>query len=80
MDAREAVEEGLGQASAAAALLHWVLRCEDPEGGRALEAGAQLWNVHLRPVIEKRVQTLQHALTCKSKTTYELLLSLMMDA
>lgn len=64
MHAREAVEEGLGQATAAAALLHRVLCRKDPERGRALEAGAQLRNEHLRPVIKERIQALQDALTC----------------
>lgn len=62
--AREAVEEGLGQAAPAAALLQRVLRGEDPEPGRAAEGAPQLWDEDLRAVVQHRVQALQHALAC----------------
>lgn len=42
VDAGEAVEEGAGQALAAAAFLHWVLRRKQAEGGVAAEHRAQL--------------------------------------
>ena len=63
VDAREAVEEGLGQAAAAAALLHGVLGRKYAEAGRAAERLRQLGDVDLGSVVQQRVQALQHALT-----------------
>ena len=58
MNTREAVEKGLGQAAAAAALLHGVLRRKDTEAGRAGKRLGQLRDVHFSPVVQKGVQTL----------------------
>ena len=65
MDACEAVEKRLGQAAAAAALLHRVLRRKHAEAGRAGERLGQLGDVHFSPVVQEGVQTLKNALTCR---------------
>jgi len=57
---REAVEEGLGEALAAAPLLQRVLAAEDAEGGRARERGAELRDVDGGTVVEAGVEPLEH--------------------
>ena len=66
---REAVEEGLGQAAAAAALLDGVLRCKAAGAGRAGKGLGQLGDVHLGSVVQQGIQALQNALTCRQHTT-----------
>ena len=63
MHPREAIKKRLWQATAAAALLHGVLRAKDAEAGRAGKCLAQLRDEHLRSVVQQGVQALQHALT-----------------
>ncbi len=52
---REAVEEGLGQPTAAAPLLNGILCCKDAEAGRAGKSLGQLGNVHLGSVVQQGV-------------------------
>lgn len=61
----EAVEEGLWQALAPTPLLKGVLRCEQMEGGRALESLSKLRYEDLCSVVQYSVQTFQYTLTCQ---------------
>lgn len=62
MHPREAVEEGLGEALAAAPLLQGVLCGEEAEVGVALKGGAQFGDEHLSAVVQDGVQALQNGL------------------
>ena len=73
MHSREAVEEGLGQTTAAAPLLNGILCCKYAEAGRAGKCLGQLGNVHLSSVVQQGVQALQNALTCRQQTARLLL-------
>ena len=59
---REAVEKGLWQSFAAAALLERVLACKDAEALWAVKGGGELRDEDRRAVVEARVEPLEHRL------------------
>ena len=65
---REAVEKGLWQSFAAAALLERVLACKDAEALWAVKGGGELRDEDRRAVVEARVEPLEHRLPVSTET------------
>ena len=59
----ESIQEGPWKTLPTTALLHWILRAEQPETGGTLDDRVQLRDENLASMIQERIQTLQNTLS-----------------